>query len=264
MYGASLTKQFIGVLMAQLVAEKKLDVEHFIREYLQELPTWADKIRIRHLLSHTSGLPISSVLTSQLGLPSGPDGERQWDNAMVVSALKAQSEPQRPPGTVYEYSNAGYICLAEIVQKVLQEPIADSAKGRLFEPLGMTDSYLGHGADDTPATIGDGGLWATVDDLMLWNEAMNKRHFGDPVHQLIETPWTLDDGTPLNYAWGLGVSERYGELTFSHGGGWPGRSGNMTRQPAKDLSIVLLTTCSEVESIVKTRDEILRSCSTDE
>ncbi len=99
MYGASLTKQFIGVLTAQLVTEKKLDVEQSIREYIQELPPWADKIRIRHLLSHTSGFPVSNVLTDQLGLPSGPDGERQWNNAMVLSALKAQSEPQRPPGT---------------------------------------------------------------------------------------------------------------------------------------------------------------------
>lgn len=109
--------------------------------------------------------------------------------------------------------------MAEIAQKVGREPIAERAEHKLFGPIAMADSYLGHGSNDTPATIGDGSLWTTIDDLMLWNDAMNKRHFGSTVHRLVEKPWNLDDGTPLNYAWGLGVSERYGELTFNHGGG---------------------------------------------
>ncbi len=256
MYGASLTKQFIGILMAQLADSGDIHTEQSVREFLPGLPAWADAVRIRHLLSHTSGFPASAVLTQQLGLPTDVEGERQWNNAMVLEALSAQTTPQRAPGVTYEYSNAGYVCLAEIIQRVCNEPIEQIAHDRLFAPLGMKKSRLRPG-EDTPDTIGDGGLWTTVDDLLIWNDAMNARHFGQRIHQIAETPGHLADGTALDYAWGLRVTTQAGERTFSHGGGWPGRCAKTIRQPEAGISLALLTTCSDVERINNAASQVL-------
>jgi CubicO group peptidase (beta-lactamase class C family) len=258
MYGASLTKQFIGLLMAQLVEAGDVSPEQSIRVFLPQLPEWAASVRLRHLLSHTSGFPVSATLTQYLGLPAGVEGERQWNNVLVLEALAAQRMPQRPPGVVYEYSNAGYICLAEIIQRVCKMPIEKVASSRLFAPLGMEQSYLGAG-DDTPKTIGDGGLWTTVDDLLKWNDAMNACHFGAHIHALAETPGHLDDGTPLDYAWGLGVRMIAGERTLSHGGGWPSRCAKILRQPARNISLALLTTCNDVDRINKAATQVIEA-----
>jgi CubicO group peptidase (beta-lactamase class C family) len=259
MYGASLTKQFIGILIAQLVDAGAIDTEQSLRHFIPTLPAWADAIRIRHLLSHTAGFPAAKdILARWLGLPVGVEGERQWTNAKVIEALSAQPVAHRLPGILYEYSNVGYICLAEVIRRCCNEPVEKVAHARVFVPLKMEKSYMGSG-EDTPHTIGDGGLWTTIDDLLKWNDAMNVGYFGKNVHMLVETPGHLDDGTLLDYAWGLRVYLQYGKRTLSHGGGWPGRCAKIIRQPEAGISLALLTTCSDVERINNAAAQTLKA-----
>ena len=116
--------------------------------------------------------------------------------------------------------------LAEAVSRTAGMPLADFARWRIFEPLGMADTmfWTGPGAgaarrraarpgDPAPLSIGDGGLWSTAADLLRWADGLNTDRLG--VTDLVQTPGTLDDGTPLDYAWGMGVR------TF---GGHPGVS----------------------------------------
>ncbi|MGH7685600.1 MAG: serine hydrolase domain-containing protein [Candidatus Dormibacteria bacterium] len=240
-YAASLTKQFIGVLVAMSVDGGVMTPENSIREFLPELPLLADGITLSHLLHHTSGLPIDS---------------QGRDNAGVVDWLAREVAPEYSRGLAFQYSNVGYICLAVALERAGGNPIAELARTRLFEPLGMMNSSLGGrpaGAiasnSEVPLTIGDGGLWTSVRDLSRWNDAMNTRFFGQNVNDLIESTGTLNDGTSLAYAFGIGVNERMGHKTITHGGRVIGWSGKTVRIPDLGIGVALLTTCDDIPTV---------------
>ena len=252
MYAASLAKQVIGVLVALLVRDGRLGVDDRLRLYLPELPAWADPVRVRHLLHHTSGLPEVEPPPDRLGRAA--DGA--WDNAAALWALCEQDAPTRPAGLVHAYCNIGYVCLAEIVERTGNESVSGAAQRRLFGPLGMNRSSLGDRPDDVPArepeppaTIGDGGLWTTAEDLLRWNEALNARVLDDEVQTLVETPGRLDDGTPLSYAWGMNRTWRGGGWMYTHGGTWPGRCAKAVRRPSAGVAVALLTACDDVARV---------------
>ena len=252
MYGASLAKQVIGVLVASLVREGRLDIEDGLRRHVPELPAWADGVRVRHLLHHTSGLPDIDPPPDRLGRAT----EGGWDNAAAMRALGGRDAPARAPGRVHAYSNIGYVCLAEIVRRTGEEPLPGAAERRLFRSFGMTRSLLGDRPEGVPArypappaTIGDGGLWTTAEDLLRWNEALNARVLGDDVHALVESPGRLDDGTPLDYAWGMTRTRRGGAWTYTHGGTWPAWCAKAVRRPDDGSAVALLTSCDDVPRV---------------
>ncbi len=253
-YGASLTKEILGVLTAQLVDERVVDVDDSLRTFLSELPDWAGAISLRHLLHHTSGLPSSATLSSVIGVE-----EKDWDNGLVLAGLTEQGPPSRPPGRQFEYSNVGYICLATALERATAQSLSTLAGVRVFEALGMSDSHLGDPPPGLsvpipapPKTLGDGGLWTTAGDLLRWNDALNARHFGVTVHDRAESTGVLDDGTPIDYAWGVRVTKHNGERTLTHGGSWPGWRSKTVRQPGRHTSVALLTSCDDDEIVSDT------------
>ena len=80
----------------------------------------------------------------------------------------------------FTYSNIGYVVLAEAVAVTYAAPLDQVAREQIFAPLGMADSRLGGppasipGFPDPPGTIGDGGLWTTLNDLTAWLSALNR------------------------------------------------------------------------------------------
>ena len=74
MYGASLAKQVVGILVSLAVQAGELDLDQPLRQFLPWFPPWANQVRVRHLLHHTSGLPAavaSLALLHHVGQPSG-------------------------------------------------------------------------------------------------------------------------------------------------------------------------------------------------
>jgi len=243
MYAASIAKQVIGLLLSQQVTAGVLDPELPLSRYVEDLPGWAGQVRVRHLVHHTSGLP-----------PIGPP-EPGAGNEGVLGFLRRSQGPATPPGARYAYSNVGYVCLAEILTRVTGQPVEQLAQSSLFTPLGMGSTALtrfgvsraGHASP--PTTVGDGGLWTTAHDLLRWNDAMNAAAFGREVHQRSETPGTLDNRTPRDYAWGVRVIDHHGRRTLSHGGSWPTWSAKTIRQPDQGTSIGILTASEDTEAI---------------
>jgi CubicO group peptidase (beta-lactamase class C family) len=261
MYGASLVKQMIGVLVALLVDEGSLDVDLPLRMFLPNLPTWAAAISLRHLLHHTSGLPSTAMLLSYLGSLR----EQDWDNRLVLDALSEQSNPACPPGLRFEYSNVGYICLSAVIEEVTTHTLPVVARRRLFDPLKMGNSQIGEPpptlvvADPAPPrTLGDGGLWTTAEDLLRWNDALNACHFGSSIGERTESTGHLADGTPLDYAWGIRVTIEDRVRTLTHGGSWPGWRSKIVRQPSRQISVALLTSCDDDQSVSSTAMRIAR------
>jgi CubicO group peptidase (beta-lactamase class C family) len=192
-------------------------------------------VRVRHLIHHTSGLPLDH--------PAG--GPLPLDLAFT-------------PGTRYSYSNVGYAVLAQVLSRAAGVPLAEFAGRRVLEPLGMADSTFWSGptpgppgaapldpVHPAPLSIGDGGLWSTATDLLRWADGLNEHRLG--ITELVQTPGRLDDGTPLDYAWGMGIRTRLGRRAYQHGGGFADVRTMLVRVPEEGLDLVVLALADRSE-----------------
>jgi CubicO group peptidase (beta-lactamase class C family) len=270
-YAGSLAKQITGACAALLVQGGVLDVEAPIAEWLPELPAWAGTIRVRHLIHHTAGLPTTDAVWQEMTSA----GESDWTSDGVIAALSTMDELEERPGDSYAYSNAGYICLARIVERSSGNDLNTFAQEHLFEPLQMRATTLWSGpapsppkavlsqplGSPAPLSVGDGGLWTSVSDLLRWNEALlgDTLSVGDTLH----TTGALDDGTPLDYAWGVRVFRVGGNRVQSHGGGWEGATAKLVRLPDLNVSFAALAHDGSVERMTALssllQDELLSS-----
>jgi hypothetical protein len=121
----------------------------------------------------------------------------------VFWLLKSQRELNYPPGQEYLYVNSGYVLLAKICERVSKQPFAEFSKRRIFDPLGMTRSFihdsvvkvipgraLGYYYDDdkagwfyaplTDCVVGPSNVYTTVEDLALWDENFDSGQVGGP------------------------------------------------------------------------------------
>ena len=114
-YTASLAKQMTAACVALLVQEGVLDIEAPLAKWLPELPAWAARVQLRHLLCHTAALPDQQVEAIL--------GTADRTTAAVLSALTQVPVLASPPGVVYAYSGAGYICLAVALERAAGEPL---------------------------------------------------------------------------------------------------------------------------------------------
>lgn len=243
-YGASLTKQVTGTAIALLVRDGRIDVDTPLGRYLVDLPVWRSSLTIRQVLHHVAGLPEAGDLERRVA--SG-----HWTNARVLHLLKNLDELPFSPGAGYHYSNAGYICLAAIVEIVSGISFSRFAQEKLFQPFGLEDMAIlpentippfpqrDAMGGSLPLTTGDGGLWTTAAAFARWLDLQNRD--GLHVGSLLEQPGRLADGSNTDYGWGVGLRSFRGWPMFIHGGGWQGASAKAVRCPDLGLSVVALT-----------------------
>ena len=124
-YAGSVSKQFTAMAAALAIQQGKLGYDDPIRKYLPELPAYADAIKVRHLLHHTSGLRDYNTLLSI----AGRRDEDAWDNRAVLRITARQKALNFAPGSEYLYSNTGYTLLATIVERATGTKFAD-VRGR--------------------------------------------------------------------------------------------------------------------------------------
>ena len=124
-YAGSVSKQFTAMAAALAIQQGKLAYDDSIRKYLPELPAYADAIKVRHLLHHTSGLRDYNTLLSI----AGRRDEDAWDNRVVLQMTARQTQLNFKPGDEYLYSNTGYTLLATIVERATGTKFAD-VRGR--------------------------------------------------------------------------------------------------------------------------------------
>jgi CubicO group peptidase (beta-lactamase class C family) len=226
-YAASLSKQMTGACAALLAQHGALDMESTLSRWLPQLPAWAGTIRLRHLVHHTAALPADSKIDATIS------GDADRTTAGIIQALTQFPVLDHQPGSEHVYSNAGYVCLAAVVERAADMPLPDFAQRHLFIPLAMADTRYWPGPDPTPPggaplvplhpaplALGDGGVWTTLSDLLRWSQALNADELG--ISGLMQTPGRLDDGTLIDYAWGIGVRSHAGHRVYRHGGGWAG------------------------------------------
>ena len=265
-YGASLSKQIVGACLALLTVDGRLSPEDTLASWLPELPGWSTRVRLRHLLHHSSGLPDEDEMVAQLRT----NGSDARTSATVIAALATLTDLEAIPGSVERYCNAGYICLGRVVERASGLSLSEFARSRIFGPVGMTSTNFWEGPEPFPPTaapvrpgdkgywpltLGDGGMWTTIPDLLRWNTALLNDRFG--VTTLMHTPGSLDDGTPMTYGWGVGLREHAGQPTQSHGGGWWGLRAHLVRLPLAGRSVAVVALDDDTDRLTLLTDRLL-------
>jgi CubicO group peptidase (beta-lactamase class C family) len=128
---ASVSKQFTAVAILQLAEQVKLSLEDPVSKYFPEFkaPFWKD-IQIKHLLSHSSGVP-----DARGGIPR--ELKIKGDEALAMSYLPDLDHLHFQPGTAYEYINPTFVLCGAIVEKVTGQPFVDYVAENIFRPAGM-------------------------------------------------------------------------------------------------------------------------------
>ncbi|MGZ8613403.1 MAG: serine hydrolase domain-containing protein [Actinomycetota bacterium] len=265
-YVGSIAKQFVAACIALLERDGALTLTDPVSRFVPRLPAWGDRVSIRHLVHHTSGVKERS--RQGPGVPAS--GVPAWGNEELLEALRAVEDLDFEPGSRYGYSNRGYLLLAEVVASASGATLTDVAHESVFEPLGMRDTFFrerdtplpertarGHfEADDgnvhvEPArfhAVGAGGLWTTVNDLAAWSANFDDDRLTDGwLPERLTTRGTLDDGSLIHYAWGLSVRTHRGLPIVSHGGNFPGWESKMVRFPAERTTVIVLANWEDLD-----------------
>ena len=261
---ASVSKQFTAMAIMMLVESGSLSYSDPLSKFFPELPPWASEITVRHLLTHTSGIPSYMQIFEEepAGISEEPSSRE------VITMLGREHAPRFAAGARYEYSNSGYVVLAQIVEKVTGKSFPEFMKERVFDRIGMTStlvsdqiespspnravSYDGYWllgwryprADYTPLNriYGDGNVNSSLADMYRWDQAL----YTDTLvaqRTLSEAfePMRLDDGTTSDYGFGWRLLEWHGRRVLQHGGSWAGFRSNIVRVPSERLTVVILS-----------------------
>ena len=262
---ASVTKQFTAAAILTLAGEGRLSLDDSIRKHLPSLPEWAEPMTVRHLLTHTSG-----VVDYEDVIPEGTTA--QLKDADVLRLLERETKTVFPAGTRYSYSNTGYSFLALIVERASGMSFAQFLREKIFAPARMRsavafedgvstvpDRAYGYSRDGsrwkrtdqslTSAVLGDGGIYASIDEMSRWLSALSGGRFSSATETLVAT-----DDANVRYGFGWRVGTHRGRRTFGHTGETMGFRNAMVRFPDDKLSVVVLTNRNETSP----RDLVLR------
>ena len=269
---ASISKQFTATSILLLAGRRQLSLDDDVAKYI---PNWGERtqrITIRHLLTHTSGLRDGFLLQ---GLAPG---HAEGINQQIVNILARARGFNFVPGAEFEYNNSGYALLAGIVERVSGQPLPAFAESNIFKPLGMTRTHL---HDDvgrivpnratgysrapngfrvavrtyTDNVVGNAGVFTTVGDLLRWKQNLAEVRVGDPAliaemqTAAIKTNWSDTSG----YGFGVEIARHRGLRTIGHGGGDEGRRTYVVRYPDQGLAIALLCNLDDIDPAALSR-----------
>jgi len=252
----SISKQITAAVALTLVRDGLISLDDPIVKFLPEGAGAWDAIRIRHLLTHTSGLPnytdFGSYDATQM-VPTTP--------AELVSRFRGQPL-LFPPGTQYMYENSDYVLLGVIIERASGQSYADFLRAAIFEPLGMRDTgvdqnrgaivgqALGYQSDGEPAPFLDastlfsaGSLYSTVEDMYRWDQALYTTN-------LLPQPLLDEMWTPyLNeYGYGWQITNAGGHRQISHPGLIDGFATAIARFPDDRVTVIVLSNMSSADA----------------
>jgi CubicO group peptidase (beta-lactamase class C family) len=255
----SITKQFTAVAILQLVEAGKLTLDDDITSYVPAVQTAGHTITLRHLLTHTSGLP---SFTDQPAWRAAAREDRALERELEF--IK-DVPPHFAPGTDWAYCNTGYRLLGAVIEKVTGETYANYVAEKIFKPAGMTHASYDETRRVTPLRVpgyssggrggpitnaayvsmtqphGAGALMANVDDLRHWHDALLAgKLVGGELLQQAHTSARLADGRETGYGFGWSVTFTAGSRAIEHGGGIQGFSTHALSVPDEQLFAVVL------------------------
>lgn len=281
---ASFTKQFTAMAIMLLVHDGELQYDQRLTEIFPDFPSYGQAVTIRHLLTHTSGLPDYEDLMK----PDLWTAAHQIRDLEVLDLLQQQTAGNFAPGSGWAYSNSGYVVLGLIVAKVSGKPFGQFLYDRIFQPLHMTRSLVyidgkntvpnrafGHAKQgshfvetdqsSTSATQGDGGVYSNLEDLAKWDAALeNHTLLSESEMRTALTPVRLNDGSqpkwpvspnddnlhpgkPVAYGFGWFLDPYDGRPRMWHTGSTMGFRTVIERFITRKLTIVVLCNRTDLD-----------------
>ncbi len=240
---ASISKVATSYLILKLCEDGLIDLDADVRKYLPELPY--EGITVRMLLNHRSGIQYYAYFTHGKW-----DWNKRLTNKDVLSLLvKHKFKLNFPAGRKFSYSNTNFALLALIAERVTDSRFPDLMKERIFDPLGMDNSFI---ADENSnwdklnssydskwkiqaftyldAVYGDKNMYTTARDLLKLDMASYSSLFlCDSLKEQMFKGYSYETRGHANYGLGMRMSEYKGYTTnFFHTGWWHGNTGCYT------------------------------------
>ena len=258
------SKMFTAEAVMLLKAEGKLDYDDDIRKYIPEIPYAG--VTIRHLLTHCSGLPRYDSMADEFW----PDRKKPFSNEALIAMLAEKTpDPYGTPGGGYFYNNINYALLASVVERASGQHFEDFMRERIFEPCGMTHSYIYSMRDDTAVSLympvevhghdvyrsgpvkaqndylngvmGDKIMFSTVEDLYRYNQALDQALLlPDSLQREAFMPGSPKWKNDENYGFGWRMSKEHPDAYF-HFGWWKGYRSLIVRDVAHRRFLAILT-----------------------
>jgi CubicO group peptidase (beta-lactamase class C family) len=263
----SVGKQFAATLTMILVRDGKLSLDDEISKWFPESGDAWRGVKVRHLLSHTSGLADMPYGTMDLRKAYGEDD--------LVKMMTSQ-KPVEGPGTKWRYNNGGYVLLGALIRRATGRPYWEVMEERIFRPLGMTTARLISEREIVPNraagyemtskgiknqewvapelnTTADGALYLSALDYAKWDAALRTDRLL-PQADLMQmwSPFSLADGKAATYGFGWAVPAFPGHKFVEHGGAWQGFSTYIGREMDKGITVVVLSNLDAGHSGVQT------------
>lgn len=262
---ASLSKPFTALSVLLLAEEGKLSLDDEVRLYVPELPPREPPVLIRHLLEHTSGYREYLDLMPLIG----KGDESNYSAAEAIDMLARQKEHNFAAGEQQLISDTGYMLLSVIVERASGKSLREYADEKIFRPLGMEDTFYnddhtrivrnrakgyapnpegGFKTDETTADIvGDGGVFTTVEDLLLFDRNFAEPKVGSPqtLARMRDPRVTLPGGQVSRHGYGVLASEHRGVPEIGHSGVFVGFRTLWLSYPTAGLTVILLCNRSD-------------------
>jgi D-alanyl-D-alanine carboxypeptidase len=253
----SLTRTFTAATVLRLVEKRALGVDDPIRDLLSPETVAilegggydVDAITVRHLLTHTSGLPDYRAGDGAAPTPNSPylaavleNIAYKWTRAEQIQWAIGNYPPAGDPGETFRLSDTGYVLLGEIVERATGMPLGDAAAFQIdYDGLGMVHTWWEvdeaqpagtrrvhqeRGADDVfdvdprADVYGGGGISSSMGDVARFFDALlSGRVFAESstLHTMLTIPETNQD---VNYAMGIQREEIDGHDCWGHDGFW--------------------------------------------
>jgi CubicO group peptidase (beta-lactamase class C family) len=252
----SVGKQFTSTAVMLLVQDGKIGLGDSITRYFPDAPASWRGITVRHLLTHTSGIPDYTT--------DAMDYRHDYTEAELAKMAFGLT-PEFPPGSRWNYSNTGYVLLGIIIHKASGQFYGDLLRDRVFKPLGMATARVISEEDIVPNraagyrlvkgelknqewvapqmnTTADGSLYLSLEDYIAWDRGLRAKKILSPESwATINTPVTLTSGKHYPYGFGWSIDTVAGQLRIHHGGAWQGFQTYISRYIGDDMTIVALS-----------------------
>ena len=277
----SISKTFVASAILLLQERGKLSVEDNLAKYFPSFkhPEIAARVRIKHLLTHTSGLPDNREVAKNKAFYLTAKDAENWAPVMQADALRFE------PGSSSEYSNPAFNGLALIIEQVSGMKWQAFVHDNIFVPAGMTTSTItdgphpetgvahgyvkdagqwaeyDYGEAPTFAAAGNGGVWSSVEELASYEQALQRGVFLKPATvadaRTVKTFANWTKPTPPGLGWSWFIAETAEHLRkIGHSGSQAGFLCDYITLPDHDIFLVVLSnTPRDIDAFT---DEILR------
>ena len=257
---ASINKMFTAVAALRLVEAGRLSLDTRVGQILTDYPNRAvaDQVTVEQLLTHTSGV---TSYWEQMGKVR-PDTLITLTDTL---ALFVEAPLEHPPGSVFSYSNGGYILLGLIIERITGADYFDHIRDTLLGPLGMnnTDAYrldevvpdlvVGYTRDlerpgvwrnnqftDVFRGSSAGGYYSTAGDMLTFARALNAHQLLGPAMTAEFTRGRQPDGKGL-YGYGCEEEIVNGHRIIGHSGGHIGIASELMIFEDLDAVFIILS-----------------------